>query len=345
MSDFVDVIQRPDNEEEPSAAPADQQPAGPRGLQVVEASVGIDSNNQQLLHPSKFSLLLTDFHRLEPITFSEQLDGYLYVCDDPQALPRIVVEPDRVVATGNFGQLEEGCSDPRFTIFGNEGLFFRYVLALLEEEHDIFNLHACALYQPDDDRLLIIAGGAGSGKSCFLMGAIEQGLQVLATEMVHFRIDEQLTFFKGSLLDNVRVANLRYHYPRAVEILSLDVPVVETEWTTKLCVDLSDHQVDADTVVNPEILVVFPHIEQEAPAHILQPIEDPRLAIKALYDKAAEKVAGPVLLYESVPMPPLQGPQAAGRRLKAVTRLIDSPHLTRTVSVYGSPQTCLEGLL
>lgn len=345
MAQFIDVIQEPGEGKEPPGVGTEQLPGGRCGLRVVEATVGIGSNSEQMLHPPRFSLLLSDFHRLATIAFDNQLDGYLYVYDDPQAPPRITVGVDRVVASGAFGRLEQECSDPRFSLFGNEGLFFRYVLALLEEKHDIFSLHACALYQPDEDRLLVIAGGAGSGKSCFLMSGIEKGLQVLATEMVHFRIDRELSFFKGSLLDNVRLANLRYDYPQAVEMLGLELPQVEAEWETKLCVDLSDCQVDPDRLVNPKVVVVFPHIEQRAPAHILRIIEDRRQVIKGLYDKATEKVAEPTLLYESVPMPPLQGPQAAQCCLEAVTRLVNSPHLIRTVSVYGAPQTCLEGLL
>ncbi len=345
MSQFIDVIHSSDEGTGPPGTPTEWEPAGRRGLRVVEATVGIDSNNQQMVDPSKFRLLLSDFHRLETIAFEEQLDGYLYIYDDPQAPPRITVEADRVVASGAFGRLECECSDLRLSLFGNEGLFFRYVLALLEEKHNIFSLHACALYQPDDDRLLIIAGGAGSGKSCFLMSAIERGLQILATEMVHFRADQQLSFFKGSLLDNVRVANLRYHYAEAAAMLGVELPQVGDEWATKLCVDLSGYQVDADIIVDPKVVVVFPHIEQQAPTHALHTIEDPRQMIRGLYDKASEKVAGPTLLYESVPMPPLQGPQAAQHRLEAVAKLVNSPHLIRTVSVYGAPQTCLEGLL
>lgn len=338
MSEFIRVIA-------PGADSAEDQPAGRRGLRVVEATVGIDSNNPQLLDPAKFSLLLTDFHRLEVVPFDDALDAHLYVYDDPEVPPRLSVQRDRIVASGAFSRLEDECSDPRFSLFGNEGLLFRYLLALLEDRHGICSFHACAMYQPDHDHLLIIAGGAGSGKSCFLMSALEQGLQIFATEMVHFRIGEGLTFFKGSLLDNVRLANLKLHYPDAVAALDIEVPEAEDEWSTKLCVDLSGHQVVADTLVNPTVTVVLPHIEQQAPTHSLRPVTDPRLVIKALYDKAAEKVAGPVLLYESLPMPPLQGPRAAARRLEAVARLAASSQLSRTVSVYAGPTTCLEGLL
>ena len=87
--------------------------------------MGIDSNNEQLLHPSRFSLLLSDFHCLEAIAFGEQLDGYLYIYDDPQALPLITVGVDRVVASGAFGRLERECSDSRFSLFGNEGTWLR----------------------------------------------------------------------------------------------------------------------------------------------------------------------------------------------------------------------------
>jgi len=343
MSEFIRVIQ-------PGQDAADAQtladwPPGRRGMRVVEATIGIDSNKPELLNPARFSLLLTDFHHLELLPFTEGLDAHLYIYDDPETPPRIGVESDRVVASGAFSGLERECSDPRFALFGNEGLLFRYLLALLEDRHEIFSLHACAVYQPDDDLLLVIAGGAGSGKSCFLMSAIEQGLQVFATEMVHFRVGEDLTFFKGSLLDNVRLANLKYHFCDAVKALQLEVPESEDDWSTKLCVDLSTRQVAGDILVNPKVTVVLPHIEQQAPTHSLRPVTDRRQVIKGLYDKAAEKVAGPVLLYESLPMPPLQGVRAARRRLAAVFRLAASPQLARTVSVYAGPRTCLEGLL
>ena len=345
MSQFIELIRQSDEGKGSRQGAIDGQTTGRRGLRVVEATIGIDSNNQQMLHPSRFSLLLTDFHALETTAFDEQLDGYLYIYDDPQSQPSITVGPDRLVASGAFGRLEEQCSDPRFALFGNEGLFPRYVLALLEEKHDIFSLHACALYQPDEDKLLVVAGGPGSGKSCFLMSGLEKGLQVFATELVHFRAGRELSFFKGSLLDNVRLANLRYDYPQTAQMLGLELPQVESEWTTKLCVDLSAHQVGTAVLVNPEVVVVFPHIEQRAPAHVLHAIEDQRLVTKGLYDKAAEKVAEPVLLYESLPVPPLPGPQAAQHRFEAVTRLVNLPHLTRAVSVYAAPQTCWEELL
>ena len=55
--------------------PTQQQPTGRCGLQVVETSVGIDSNNQQLLHPSNFALLLSDFHRLETVASTSNWTG------------------------------------------------------------------------------------------------------------------------------------------------------------------------------------------------------------------------------------------------------------------------------
>jgi len=143
------------------------------------------------------------------------------------------------VARGNFLELEKEAKDSRFSLLGNEGLFFRFVLKIMESKFNIFSLHACSLFDEKTERFFIICGGAGSGKTAFISKGIEAGLKIFSTEMTHFDLWSagKLKFYKGSLLDNIRIANLKYDYPNIYERLELNLPEAEDEWGTKITLD------------------------------------------------------------------------------------------------------------
>ena len=84
---------------------------------------------------------------------------------------------DRVLFKGPFLKLSEEASDSRFTIWGNQGFLFRYTLLLLERKHKIFNIHGCALFHQERNRLYLIVGGAGSGKTVYLLSGLGKGLR------------------------------------------------------------------------------------------------------------------------------------------------------------------------
>ena len=93
------------------------------------------------------------------------------------------------VARGDFSKLVKQTRDIRYSFFGNEGSLYRQTLKILEDKYGIFSFHSCAMYQPKENRLFLIIGGAGSGKSCFMLRGMQMGLELLTAEMGHFSFE------------------------------------------------------------------------------------------------------------------------------------------------------------
>lgn len=318
-----------------------------KAVQILKAKVGIISNREELIEFKKGELadLATDFHRLKKIEFSSRLDGYFHIIDE-EVEPRIQLDADKIVARGNFLKLEKEAKDSRFFLLGNEGLFYRFVLRILEDKHDIFSFHACSMFNEETGQFFIICGGAGSGKTVFVLKGIEEGLKIFSTEMVHFSFQagHRLKFYKGSLLDNVRIGNLKYNFPEAYKILGMELPVGEDEWERKITIDLSGHQTSFNHLDNPKIIVVFPHIEEEKKASIVKEIRDKNLLYKLLFDNLSEKIAETVLLYEKVPVTGLDTPFSSKKRLGAIDDFIEYARLERAIIVIAGTKNCLKGV-
>ena len=118
-------------------------------LKILRATVGIETDNKKLLPHLPFTLevksLLTDFHRIDPIPYTDDLDGYIRILESPEA-PRYERQGRGYIFSGPFEELSRSVSDPRFSFWGNQGFLYRYALYLLEKHHKIYNLHACALF-------------------------------------------------------------------------------------------------------------------------------------------------------------------------------------------------------
>ena len=257
--------------------------------------------------------------------------------------PTIRISQREVYAVGDFMSLEREVADPRFSLLGNEGLFFRFVLRILEQKHGIFSLHACSLSDPKTNRLLIVCGGASSGKTPSLLAGIEAGWQVFATEMTHFHFDDKdLVFYKGAVLDNIRIGTLRYDFPGLSQRLKVKLPVVKDEWGTKVVVDLSPYQAPTSRLTNPEVTIVIPHIERGIREPMVTPVRNKRSLRKLLFDNASEKLAETVLLYEKIPFTGLDNFSASQGRLRAVQGLVDYRGLRKTVRIISETKNCLK---
>ena len=165
-------------------------------VQIGPVCIGIRTNHPahlpDLTARIEVKSLLTDFFRIEEIPFSRDLDGYLHIRES-QSPPRIHQNKNLLQCRGSFLELAEKASDGRYTFWGNLGLLYRFTLYLLETCYGILNLHACALFSPRQNILYVVAGGAGSGKTVFLLSGIELGLQLFSTETVHIQIREENT--------------------------------------------------------------------------------------------------------------------------------------------------------
>jgi len=178
------------------------------------------SNNPQLLNESRYfddlvmESLRTDVYKIDRVADDVSHDAEIIIRDEPGSATAVVMRPGRIKAKGDFTRLEKECPDSRYSLFGNLGLYFKFALAEMEEK-GLFSFHASALYRAEDNRLLLLVGGPGAGKTVFLLAAVPMGYKVLSTEMTHCKIDDGgVHFYKGAIFDNIRVGNFVVDFPR-----------------------------------------------------------------------------------------------------------------------------------
>ena len=318
-----------------------------RGIRICGATIGLASNNKSLItDPQYFEAmilqsLLTDVWRVESVPY-EHVDAGLWVHDLPGAPISLKIEDRRLIAEGDFTEAEKSCSDNRYSLFGNLGLLFKYLLVVLERR-GVFSFHASAIYRESDNRLVLFVGPAASGKTVFILSAIEQGWKVLTVEMAHceFRGDD-LVIHKGALYDNVRVGNLTIDFPGAIEPLRIKIPDVKDVWGHKFAIDMNPVAVEADYLVNPQISVVFPKVEMGRGDPEISPIKKGRGLRRKLFDNLTEKIGSTFLLYDELPIQGLDSAELGAARLEFVDKFMD--RITEARSVLTGPKNCMKGI-
>jgi hypothetical protein len=318
------------------------------GIKILEARIGIESNREELLlhFPLKTEVksLLTDFKDVESIPYSADLDGYISVEESAEA-PSFEFLRGKARFRGPFLKLAREASDLRFSLWGNQGFLYRYALYLLERKHAIYNFHACALYHEKNDQMFVVIGGAGSGKTVYLLSGLTKGLKLFSTEIVHFRVEKDaISWFMGSLVDNVRLGTLMYDFPQFL-------PKIETqedgkEWQKKIALDLSTYKTDFDKLKSPRsVVILFPRIEEGRKGFLLNPIEDRRTAAKALFDNISQKISENVILYDKISVLGFDEKELALTRLKFVNQLVEHKTINKIASILSNPNDCWGDLL
>jgi hypothetical protein len=321
-----------------------------RAVKIVGARMGILSNNEKLIHEPRYfegqvmESLLTNIHSIEKIPFTDDLDSYFVAIDDPNVQPRVQVSDRVMTVTGNFSRYEEECSDNRYSLFGNLGIFFRYLLVTLERFHGIYSFHASSMFSPSRNTLLLVVGGAGAGKTCFLLKGLEDDWTIFSTEMTHLQFTpEGYLFTMGSLYDNIRLGNLIYDFPRAKEKLKIDMPEVSDVWGHKIAIDMR-HIAAAPRYLNPTVTVVDARVESGRETPIVKTVTRKEKVTKILFDNATEKLGYPFILYDVIPVQSLDCPELARQRLQTMQRFVQEAKLNPVKSVLAGAKTCMEGI-
>jgi len=314
-----------------------------QAFKVLEAKVGIEANERSLLPqlPLKIEVesLLTDFSDVEEIPYSSDLDGYITVIDEKTRKASVEFSAEKLRLRGPFIRIAKEASDMRFSLWGNQGLLFRYLLFLLETKHQIYSIHGTALLEEDKNRLYLIVGSAGSGKTIYLLSGLDKGLKLFSAELVHFKKKKgAIVWFLGALVDNVRIGTLRHHFPQ----FTPNIPISETkdEWQEKIALDLSSHKAKKETVVNPEIVIIFPRIEEGRHGFHLTPIEEERKTAKLIFDNISQKISETVILYDKIPFGGFDNTRIAQARLNTVNKLAQHNTIMKAASVLSNPYEC-----
>jgi hypothetical protein len=324
-----------------------------RAIQIVHARLGLVSNNGPLIHRAEYfrdrvpQSLLTDYHRVDDVPWDElhPVDARIDVADAAGAEPAIMLGPDRVLAVGDWTGCEATASDRRYSLFGNLGFLFRYAIHALERYHDTWSFHASAMVDDKGD-LWLIPGGAGAGKTVFLLEGLGRGWTIFSTEMTHVRLtDGGYELYKGSLFDNIRLGTLLYDFPQVPERLGLTLPESRDPWGTKIALDLGHVQTPADVLLSPSLRIVAPKVESGRDRAIVGRLDRREKLVKLLFDNATEKHGGTVLLYDRLPLPSLDTPELMTRRLAAMRGLVERATIKSARTTLCGARNCLEGLL
>jgi hypothetical protein len=317
-------------------------------LQIGPARVGITTSHPDHIpqFPGKIEVksLLTDFLRVENIAYSEGLDGHIHI-EESEGPPRCSHAEGRITVSGPIRELASRASDARFSLWGNQGLLYRYVLYLLEARHRIFSFHACALYSPGDRTLFVVAGGGGSGKTVYLLSGLSRGLRLFSTETVHLELKgEEPVWRMGSLVDNIRLGTLKYDFPEFLPDIPLPPP--DRLWQEKTAVDLSGFRWKDETIQGLSgILLLFPRIEMGRRDFVLDRITDRERAAKRLFDNASEKLAESFVLYDTIAVPGFDNTAAAQHRLDAMRLFVKDQNIRMIASVLSDPEHCWGDIL
>ncbi|MEW5900428.1 MAG: hypothetical protein AB1715_03085 [Acidobacteriota bacterium] len=319
-----------------------------RGVRILEATIAISANRRSLL-PSlppalEVKSLLTDFRAVEEVPFFCRADGAIELLEDSSAEPRYRRVGMKSFFEGPLVELGRSASDLRYSLWGNQGFLYRFALFLLEKKHGIFNLHACALYQSSAHRLFIVAGGSGSGKTVYLLSGLEQGLALFSTETVHFRSEgNRFCWFMGSLIDNVRLTTLKRHFPRFLPLARQDK--TEKEGQDKRAIDLSPYRLRQEALIDPEVVLLFPRIEEDFRSFRLSPHLDLSRVTRLLFANISEKVAETVILYDHIPILGFDRRDLAEARLRAARTLAEQQKTVFSGEVISNPEQCWGDLL
>jgi hypothetical protein len=326
-----------------------------RTLRVVRARVGLTSNSRGLIYPARY--LDPAAQEAEPVIWSflsalnaahdepvgPEPDAWVHLLDTPDLAPATLVTPERLLLIGDFSTWEREVTDRRYTLYGNAGTLSKVAYATLERCYGILSFHAVALYDEGAHEVYVVVGSAGAGKTVTMFeGTLRRGLRVFATEMTHVAMtDEGCVFYKGSLYDNVRVANLR-DFPEAAERLRIP-PIDERVKDPKVCLSFRPLEATPDRLVDPTITLLFPRIESERQTPIVAEVRGDAL-LKALYENASEMILRPRVYYTRLGVGPIEYPGASQRRLELCQRLASAGRIRQSLSIMAGPRDSMAGV-
>lgn len=335
------------------------------GIRVLKVCVGLFSNNEKLIqNPEYFGgiphpvmkkgegwLISAQEANLE-IEFTDyrhppEMDGYFCIFDYDGAVPALSMGDEMFTAVGDWTKLEKSTADRRYSLLGNQGIFFRYLLTVLERK-GIFSFHSCGLYDMENDISYLILGDRGSGKTALMLTALTSGrYRSFGTDIVHAGFENgDFVLYRGSMRNNVRVGHMIYDFPELAAEIGVEFEETENPWDTKVQLNFEKFGIAQERLVNPKLVLVTPRIEEELSTPHIHHIEKHSIGKlrRTLLENISDKIISLALAYEEVPVGSMDNSTLLRRRMSFVDNMMDNADILDAVNLFASPHNCLEGL-
>lgn len=325
-----------------------------RLFSLLGMRIQVVSNYREIIFDDEYFLgeggklhsLLSNFQELVPISpkAGEKSDVSVRIEDKPNQNFTMFIKNGRYLFEGSIRDMEERTGDKRASIFGNMGIFSK-ILVLELEHRGIFSFHSTSFVQPGTNRLYLVLGGSGSGKSTVLLKAVKEGMQVFGTELTHFSFDRnKVIFHKGSLWQNCRMGNLVEDFPSLLDIFGISYGLTGNPWHQYLSVDLKPWQYPERIMEDPEVVVLFPRIESgRIKADRFQINKED--AIYSAYENLSEKVSPPSYVYKKEFIPSIDTRTDQVNRMKAGEDFMKIADIRNCWKLLTGPGDCLDDVI
>ncbi len=311
---------------------------------IVSNSPSAIMDDEYFNSTTQLHSLLSNFRHIVHIPYKGSHHGYIVITDQADLPFSLHKYGNTLYISGNITALETRNPDKRSSPFGNMGIVTKFITSVMEQ-HGIFSFHSTSFYDSAKERLFLVLGESGAGKSTVLLAALEKRLQVFGTELTHVSIQNgQTIFHKGSLVQNCRVGNLVDDFPNLVDLLQIqNLPSINV-WHSYLSVDLSSHAFAEEQLVNPATTILFPKIESDriVPEQFIMKTD--RLNEK-IFMNLCEKTALANYVYGKHFCPSIDTPEAEIRREQFAREFVRTTRIEAVWKTLANPHMCLDNIV
>ena len=319
---------------------------------VSQVNVKACSNLEELVFTDDY--VNHELHHREPKTYrlsngwgetivqpdDAPFNAVLYVYQDSSMEDlEFFFEGDEYFLAGPVLERDKTAPDRRYTIYSTGGLLTRLMPGTLEKQ-GFSCLHATSVYNPEKNHMMVFVGGPGAGKTILMLeSTLRRGYRLMTTEYTHFRtVGNDVSFYTGSVFDNVRAGNLLYNYTEYEKIWGKEImntiPAGKDPWNAKVSLDMTPLLPDTSVVTNPKVSLVFVKIEGHRDTPVVTELNKADTRFQ-LYLNAAELISRPRLFFGCLPVPSFDNIERAKNRLKIVDDMLNTAELVECKSLFA----------
>jgi len=306
-------------------------------LELLVESYDVLGLEVLLRHNFNFSLqsfLESKFgaRNVQKTTSAREYQVEIEVIDDKEREePLFKVSNSKLICTGAFKSYMQR--------YGSAHSVFRYVIYnfLLSEleKRNLFGLHASAIYNEESEKVLLILGPRGAGKTSFAIAGINMGWKLIGDDLVPVcPSSEGLKIFTGPTEATIKHMSAVFFKEFLIKnnLISED-KILNGGWH-EIDVELNQFLINGNSLKNKDYYIVFPRIEISDRAH-LRKIKADRKVITKVYEDITSKVRCISMMNYVFPVPSFDTSDLMRKRIDFVRKLFAGSK--ENYFVFGNP--------